>query len=83
MLDPASLSEGSLSAAVRAAPALLRHPAAREAAASALLDRLPLEEPAGVRQIAQMLSAHGSRTAERTSHLLQLLLVVPAPVSLH
>ena len=73
--------EADLPTALKAAPALLRHPSTRAAAASALLERLPLEEPAGARRLLQVLSVHGLRTAARTEHLLQLLGVVPAPVA--
>jgi len=72
------LSEAPLDLVQRSAPALLRHPAAQSAATSTLLGRLPLEDAHGARRIAQLLSAHGSRTAARTADVLQMLLLVPS-----
>ena len=72
------LSEAPLDLVQRSAPALLRHPAVQLAATSTLLGRLPLEDAHGARRIAQLLSAHGSRTAARTADVLQILLIVPS-----
>ena len=82
-LDGATaLLEGhSVAAALRAAPAMLRHPNTQDAATAALLDRLALEEPADCRRMVQLLSAHGARTPSRTSHLLEVLAILPVPIT--
>lgn len=68
-------------AGLRAAPSLLQHPGTQDASAAALLDRLPLEEPAGARRILQTLSAHGSWSARLTAQLLEFLPLLSAAVA--
>ena len=68
-------------AALRAAPSLLHHPGTQDASAAALLDRLPLEEPAVARRILQTLSAHGSWSARLTAQLLEFLPLLSAAVA--
>ena len=81
MLDPSHLADTELETALRAAPPMLRHPIVQQMATTALLERLPAEDPIGVRRVMQSLSVHGSRTAERTAQVLQLLSVVPSAVA--
>ena len=61
------------------APALLQHPATQASTSSALIDRLPLEEPASVRRILQLLCRFDARSACRSERLLQLLPLLEAP----
>ena len=68
-------------AGLRAAPSLLQHPGTQDASAAALLDRLPLEEPAVARRILQTLSAHGSWSARLTAQLLEFLPLLSAAVA--